>query len=540
MKIKLKYLTNVLLDQFHVSYSKFDNPMLNVSKIYLLTGDDVFPPESLFIGKTSQLPQQPPHAEYLLPFLCVEDIPAPEAYLQDKNIVLLLCPQEVSVQALFNRANSIFSNVVQSIDSLWVFLSKIAATSSFTQLLSVVSSILNCSVALLSQGFKLLGYSEYGDAEASRTWKATLRRLYYPHTDMISQIRPTGLTILDTSSRRIVEDISNAPDSGDAFYPLLSEDSKSEILGFLYFSYNGKDAFLFNRYVIQFIAYALSFRMWRYIHSPANSNSSLCFLLRDIISGTIIDDEEILKRLNNIRFVPSDHTFLIVVYSSAMDRSQKFSWEHLKMVFGQLWVNDVLFTYNGDILILISSCEEDSLPEDKMEALTVLLREHSCYAGISNCFDRLDRSLRNYYVRTLAAAKMARSFNMEKRFTTYADVAMLHFVQEGASMGNLRDLCDPRILRLAAYDNNHSSNYIYTLQCYWHFNQDIQSTCNHLFIHRNTLFYRLKKIKEIVDLDFSNSKHLIQFNLSFAILTALGDIPYNDFPVAFSDAQSED
>lgn len=531
MKIHLDYLTNVLLRPLGVTYARSDNPVLDLDQIYLLSDGSDYSSRYIHIGTVSQLPERPPASPSPLLFLCLWDQPPGDAYIEDKNILLLLCPPSVPLPLLCNQANLLFTNVLQSLDELWVFLSKIAATATFTELVGHIGSILGCSVALLSQNFKLLGFFQHERIPASHTWSSTLTRRYFPYTDIITQVRPQGLTVFDASAHRIITEIEDAPESGDAFYPLLSEDSQKTILGFLYFSYSSKGVILSNRSVIQFIAYALSFRMWRYMHSPANSNSSLCFLLRDIISGALIDDVEIGQRLENIRFSPSKTTFLIVIYSSAMGREQKHSWEHLKMVFSQLWPDDVLFTYNGDILMLISSCKSSVLPEEKTTALTAALAEHGCYAGISDCFDVIDRSLRNYYVRTLAAAKMAKNFDMKCRYTFYNDIALQHFVREGSTIENPRNLCDPRILRLASYDHSHASNYIYTLQCYWHFNQDIQQTCTHLFIHRNTLFYRLKKIREIVDMDINNSKHLVQFNLSFAILTALGDIPYSEFPV---------
>lgn len=540
MRIQVKYLTDILLRQFDISYPRSDNPPLNFDQVFLISGHDQFASNILYIGAISQLPSVPPTVEDSLLLLCVQDVPPPVEYLEKKNVILLLCDSSTSLQDLFNCTSQVLFSAVLSIDRLRTFLGEIATASTFTKLMSTVSGILNCSCAVLSSGFKLLGYSEHPNVVPSRSWRSMLRRRYYPNIDIISQLNTArNLTIFDPETRRIVVDPVNTPECGDAFFPLLSEDSSHEVLGFLYFCYNRKDQFISDSSVIHLIAYALSFRMWRYINMPSNSNSSLCFLLRDIASGSLIDDEEIANRLTNIRFTPSEHSFLIVIRSSGMDRSSKHSWAHLKMAFGQLYPNDVLFTYNGDIAILISSLDSNTLPVEDVEALSILLREHGCYAGISDCFDRIDRSFRNHYIRTVTAAKIAQRYNMGSHYTLYTDVALLHLVQDSSFSGNMRDFCDPRILRLAAYDRKHSSNYIHTLQCYWHFNQDVQNTCNYLFIHRNTLFYRLKKIKEIVNLDFNNSKHFLQFDLSFAILTALGDIPYSDIPITLPTPKTD-
>lgn len=530
MRIRLDYLSKTVFQSIEITYNRSDLSSVTFDELYLLTGDDSFSAGKLYIGAASQLPALPPAGEEgLITILCVEDRPLPGAYRAARNIFLIQCPPVLSVQELFNRVNRLVTANVRIPDRLWAFLGQIAEGANFTQLVHSISSILGCSCVLLSQGFKMLGCCELPDVPATRTLHSILEHKYYPYTDQITQIRPNRLSVFDAETRRLAESPDDYPQIGDALYPLLSEDKHQETLGFLYFSYHDREGLTAQFNAIQFIAYALSFRMWRYMNSPSNSNSVLCFLLRDILSGAISDDAEIAKRLENIHYVPAKYNLLIVIYTSAMD-NLKYSLRHLRTVFGQLFPDDVLLSYNSDIVLLISSRNPDVLPKEKTDALTLLLREHDCFAGISSCFSQIDRSLKNYYVRTMAAAKMARTYNMASRYSTYTDIALLHFIQGGSSTENLRDLCDPRVLRLAEYDRSHSSDYIYTLQCYWHFNQNIQSTCDRLFIHRNTLFYRLKKIRQIADLDVNNPKHLLQFNLSFAILTALGDIPYNDFP----------
>ncbi len=539
MQASLSYLLDVVLNQFHVEYIGKDNPIISFNDAYLLTGHDDLVPKRIYVGYTSQLPSSLPEQDKPLTFLCIEDKRIPSQYKNNEKIQLLLCPPETSLLELFNHINRVFSETSSSTDELWAFLNMVATSATFTQLITQAKNIMGCSSAILSQGGKVLGFSEAEGLEPSRTWSLTIKNRYYPHTNVVSKLNVNTLTIFDLKDRKIITHPEDYPQEGDAFFPILSEDISKEVLGYLYFSYTNLDKFIYKLYAIQFIAYAMSFRMWRYINSPSSSNATLCFMLRDILSGTLTNDNDILARMQNIRIPSQPYNYLIVVYSSAID-GQFQSWPHLKTIFGQIFPNDVLFTYNGDILILISSKNPDVLSEEKLNELSEQLEKNSCYAGISACFDQVDRSLKNYHVRATAAARMARTYGFERRIAVYEDVAMLHFVQYGASMENLKDLCDPRILRLASYDKAHSSNYIYTLQCYWQFNQNIQKTCDHLFIHRNTLFYRLKKIKEISGLDFSNSKHMLLFNLSLSILTTLGDIPYTDFPVLPSDKDSDE
>ena len=75
------------------------------------------------------------------------------------------------------------------------------------------------------------------------------------------------------------------------------------------------------------------------------------------------------------------------------------------------------------------------------------------------------------------------------------------------------------------YDKAHESDNLYTLCCYWQLNRDIGRICKFLHIHKNTLYYRLRKIASILRQDINDYDNFIQLSLSIAILENLGSIP---------------
>ena len=82
----------------------------------------------------------------------------------------------------------------------------------------------------------------------------------------------------------------------------------------------------------------------------------------------------------------------------------------------------------------------------------------------------------------------------------------------------LRHLCRPEILILKEHDDHAGSEYIKTLYQYLLCGRNISATSEALFIHRNTLIYRIERIKEIIDVDLDESRYL--FHTLFSCILA--------------------
>lgn len=61
----------------------------------------------------------------------------------------------------------------------------------------------------------------------------------------------------------------------------------------------------------------------------------------------------------------------------------------------------------------------------------------------------------------------------------------------------VRDFCDQVIGPLIRYDAEHNSSLVQTMQAYFAHHGNISQTAESLFIHRNTLLYRLERVEEL-------------------------------------------
>jgi sugar diacid utilization regulator len=250
-------------------------------------------------------------------------------------------------------------------------------------------------------------------------------------------------------------------------------------------------------------------------------NQMMNFMLTDLLHG-IIPSEDTLKRvLGNLSFKTDRELILICVRTSLSEGSDNF--EEAKRLFMSFFEDSFSFTQSADIFILTSPSW--LLPKNKsiQKKFTSLLKDARCYAGISSTFYSIDKFFIHHFSRALAAADVAMQIKEKQRWTDFRAVSLLAI--QSNNYASAIHFCDPALIKLVEYDKAHESDNLYTLCCYWQLNRDIGRICNFLHIHKNTLYYRLRKIASILRQDINDYDNFIQLSLSIAILENLGSIP---------------
>ena len=73
------------------------------------------------------------------------------------------------------------------------------------------------------------------------------------------------------------------------------------------------------------------------------------------------------------------------------------------------------------------------------------------------------------------------------------------------------------IRSLVEYDKQNATNMVETLDCYFACNCNVSETAKALFIHRNTLIYRIDKIKSILGRDLKDSEERLLRQLGLRV-----------------------
>ncbi len=170
--------------------------------------------------------------------------------------------------------------------------------------------------------------------------------------------------------------------------------------------------------------------------------------------------------------------------------------------------------YQDNILIILNLTKNGKSLSDCINDLVFIIREGLFITGYSNLFHDFAEIPYAYQ-----QASIALSYGNRKDPTiwihSFRDYVMNYVYDRACAELPVQFICSDKVLYLLDYDRVHKSNLYKTLDCYIKNNLNAEQSAKDLYIHRSTLFYRLKRIKELTEMDFSSEKE--RYYLSFSL-----------------------
>lgn len=147
--------------------------------------------------------------------------------------------------------------------------------------------------------------------------------------------------------------------------------------------------------------------------------------------------------------------------------------------------------------------------EDAYEYASHLYKK-VCDSGYKNCILGVStiNSLTTGFQRLLnqAAESVQLAKAQGKFLVCYEDMGIYKILFQVRDRNVLIELIKEQLEVIIDYDKQHGTNYVTTLDMYLRCDRSIQLVAEKSYTHRNTVNYRIKKIKEIMDYDFSDAE----------------------------------
>lgn len=124
-------------------------------------------------------------------------------------------------------------------------------------------------------------------------------------------------------------------------------------------------------------------------------------------------------------------------------------------------------------------------------------------------------SLQSSYQQALFALKIARQQGL--RLCRFDDLGLYKLFFAVPDRAILATLADDNLSRLEAHDASSQSNLIETLRLYLEHDGSIQAVADASFTHRNTINYRMKKIRQILGMELVTMEEKFNLRLAFLI-----------------------
>lgn len=175
--------------------------------------------------------------------------------------------------------------------------------------------------------------------------------------------------------------------------------------------------------------------------------------------------------------------------------------------------------YRDRIFLLanFSKLEQGEIIRGTIQAI---LEQHGISAGISRNFHFITE-LYTHYEQARVALGIGNVLNEKTCLFYYENLWQYHMFLH-MSGEELRGLLSPDYVLLEHFDQENSQEYIKTLSAFYLSGLNMNHTARVLHIHRNTIYYRLERIQDIVAGDVYNIAFLNKIHLDSQITKWLG------------------
>lgn len=176
-----------------------------------------------------------------------------------------------------------------------------------------------------------------------------------------------------------------------------------------------------------------------------------------------------------------------------------------------------VFPYENHILAVLNLTKIQTSMSESLSRLSTILRECLLKAGSSNEFQDLFL-LPQFYMQADMALVYGNQRNPTKWCHKFQDIAMYYCICQACEKLEPQYICAPGLLKLQEYDKENESELYHTLDVYLQTDRNTVQTAQKLFVHRSTLFYRLNKIKKILEMDLEDYEECLYLRFSLYMM----------------------
>jgi len=375
-------------------------------------------------------------------------------------------------------------------------------------MIDIAARILNRSVILIDTSFKVLTHSLLQGIDEPG-WKQIFELGYFPW-DMVNIMKNRGILANAALSSEPFITVSWANEELERLNCKIEVDGN--LVGYVILLANGREFTARDYEVLDLIVQVIAVEMrkgdfWGDARSLAHQN-----LILDLLDNTITQEEVALERARSIKF-PTGNYFCILTLDLQREYNATGISDYLRQTTESLFAGAKTVFYKNHLTALLDLRKKNTLGDSLQNRLNNYLQNSNLRAGVSRPFNHLVE-LREHYDQAAMALEMALVMEAGGRLFFYEDFKTFHLLNLISTHANLLSFCHPSVLTLAEYDRKHNSNLLETLWTCLDYPQNLVLAAGHLSIHRNTLGYRLSRIRELTGLELSDNKLSFQLLLS--------------------------
>lgn len=128
---------------------------------------------------------------------------------------------------------------------------------------------------------------------------------------------------------------------------------------------------------------------------------------------------------------------------------------------------------------------------------------------------------KKYFYQAVSSVKQAQSFGEAHKVIKYSDYSFYDFLFNYTGKISMQSFCHPALQILKEYDKSYKTELYLTLKTFLESDRNLGITAEILFLHRNSVTYRINRIVELTDIDLNDVNTIFTLIYSYRIVSFL-------------------
>jgi PucR family transcriptional regulator, purine catabolism regulatory protein len=243
-------------------------------------------------------------------------------------------------------------------------------------------------------------------------------------------------------------------------------------------------------------------------------------IISDLLNDRLHEKKDIDEVLESLNIHNHKYYRVIIIKLYQRDQNKNLDKnlmipiiEQIKNIF-KFNFQDIAFLERSDRIVFIFNFDKDKFNVSSIEKYMHNMAENNLFKefyfglSISSKVEKPDIPKAN--VEVLDTQKILRLFHNSNKILAYEDLGIYKLFLEADNLDQLEKFISPRIVRFRL----DYTQLFETLEIFINTNQNYTLTSETLFLHPKSVRYRIDKIKDILNLDFTNPEELLQIQVA--------------------------
>lgn len=260
--------------------------------------------------------------------------------------------------------------------------------------------------------------------------------------------------------------------------------------------------------------------------------------MRDIILRGSTFSEDVLDRAISYGYDPNENYYSFVISLDNLNeltiKNGAHSTEKMVQVkqkveqvvintLSQKRKNSIQITEDSSIILMVPEGNNDlyknsivGIGEELVRSINAEVKKLDVNIGIGGLWNKLSE-FKNSVNNARRVLKTLKSKGLVNCVECYENIGIYKLFFEINNKDEMQKFYLNKLKALVEYDKKNSTELVETLEVYIEEDRNLNKTSEKLFIHKNTLKYRIKRIEDISKCDLKNINEVFDFYISFKI-----------------------